>query len=121
MSARSRGTERKRRHKRVRRRVSGTAQRPRLNVYRSLNNLYAQLIDDEEGLTLVQASTVDPDLRSEVAGHAKVEQARVVGARVADRAKTKGITQVVFDRGGYKYHGRVRALAEAARQNGLQF
>ena len=121
MAMRMRGIARKRRHKRVRHKVNGTAQRPRFNVYRSLNNIYAQLIDDESGRTLVQASTVDPQLRKEVAGHAKVDQARVVGAAVADRAKTHGIVQVVFDRGGYKYHGRVRAVADAARQRGLQF
>lgn len=121
MPIRAREIERKRRHKRVRRKVTGTAQRPRFNVYRSLQNTYAQIIDDESGRTLVQASTVDPELRKSVAGIAKVEQADAVGAAVADRAKKQGITQVVFDRGGYKYHGRVRALAEAARQHGLQF
>ena len=121
MPIRVRGIGRKSRHKRVRRKIIGTAQRPRFNVYRSLSNIYAQIIDDESGRTLVQASTLDPELRKQVAGQAKVKQASAVGEVVADRAKKHGITKVVFDRGGYKYHGRVRAVAEAARNHGLQF
>ncbi|HBY98495.1 MAG TPA: 50S ribosomal protein L18, partial [Chloroflexi bacterium] len=105
----------------IRSRVSGTAERPRLSVYRSLTNIYAQLIDDISGHTLVSASTLDPAIREEIARLKKTEAARRVGALVAERAKTAGITQVVFDRGGFRYHGRVRALAEAAREGGLEF
>ena len=108
---------RQRRHVRVRGKISGTAECPRLNVYRSNKNIYAQVIDDVAGVTLVSASTLD----SEVCGNTKTEQAASVGAVVAKRAQDKGIEQVVFDRGGYLYHGRVQALAEAARENGLQF
>ena len=105
------------RHVRVRGKISGTAECPRLNVYRSNKNIYAQVIDDVAGVTLVSASTLD----SEVSGNNKTEQAASVGEVVAKRAQDKGIKQVVFDRGGYLYHGRVQALAEAARENGLQF
>ncbi|MCZ7567538.1 MAG: 50S ribosomal protein L18 [Ardenticatenaceae bacterium] len=112
---------RERRHRHIRSRVSGTAERPRLSVYRSLTNIYAQLIDDISGHTLVSASTLDPAIREEIARLKKTEAARRVGALVAERAKTAGITQVVFDRGGFRYHGRVRALAEAAREGGLEF
>jgi large subunit ribosomal protein L18 len=108
---------RQRRHMRVRGKISGTAERPRLNVYRSNKNIYAQLIDDVEGVTLASASTLD----SEVSGNNKTERAAGVGALVAKRANEKKITEVVFDRGGYLYHGRVQALAEAARENGLKF
>ena len=108
---------RQRRHMRVRNKISGTAECPRLNVYRSNKNIYAQVIDDVAGVTLVSASTLD----SEVSGNTKTEQAASVGAVVAKRAVEKGITEVVFDRGGYLYHGRVQALAEAARENGLDF
>ncbi|MEE0004615.1 MAG: 50S ribosomal protein L18, partial [Ligilactobacillus ruminis] len=97
--------------------ISGTAECPRLNVYRSNKNIYAQVIDDVAGVTLVSASTLD----SEVSGSTKTEQAASVGAVVAKRAADKGIKEVVFDRGGYLYHGRVQALAEAARENGLDF
>lgn len=108
---------RQRRHSRVRAKISGTAECPRLNVYRSNKNIYAQIIDDVAGVTLVSASTLD----SEVNGNTKTEQASSVGAVVAKRAVEKGIKEVVFDRGGYLYHGRVQALAEAARENGLDF
>jgi len=108
---------RQKRHARVRGKISGTAECPRLNVYRSNKNIYAQVIDDVAGVTLVSASTLD----SEVSGNTKTEQASSVGAVVAKRAVEKGITEVVFDRGGYLYHGRVKALAEAARENGLDF
>ena len=106
-----------RRHRRVRGKISGTAERPRLSVYRSNKNIYAQVIDDVKGVTLASASTLD----SEGSGKTKTEKAQSVGALVAKRANDKGIKSVVFDRGGYLYHGRVEALAEAARENGLEF
>jgi large subunit ribosomal protein L18 len=118
---RTRAEARKRRHIRVRRKVSGTADRPRLNVYRSLNEIYAQVIDDIKGHTLVSASSIDNELKKKFKGKTKREQAKLVGQAVADRAKEKGIKDVVFDRGGYKYIGRVAALADGARENGLQF
>lgn len=111
---------RKRRHRRVRARVTGTAQRPRLNVYRSLSNIFAQVIDDVEGRTLVSASTIDKDVVAQLEGKNKVDAARIVGKVVAERARSAGITAVVFDRGGYQYHGRVAALAEGAREAGLE-
>ena len=107
-----------RRHERVRKNVSGTAQRPRLNVYRSLNHIYAQVIDDEKGVTLVAASSMDKDFEG-YGGN--VEAAKKVGKTVAEKALAAGIKQVVFDRGGYVYHGRVAALAEGAREGGLEF
>jgi large subunit ribosomal protein L18 len=110
-----------RRHERVRKRIQGTATRPRLAVFRSLKHIYAQVIDDARGHTLAAASTLDPELASQVKDGNKTAEAKVVGALIAKRAQAKGITQVVFDRGGYKYHGRVRALAEAAREAGLEF
>jgi large subunit ribosomal protein L18 len=110
-----------RRHRRVRGKVEGTPERPRLNVFRSLSHIYAQVIDDSEGHTLAAASTLDPALREDVANKSKVDKAQLVGAAVARRAMEKGVTKVVFDRGGYKYHGRVKALADAARGAGLQF
>ena len=110
-------TPREKRHNRVRARVTGTAERPRLNVFRSLNHIYAQVIDDVRGHTLVAASTLD----TEVADTAKMEQATAVGKLVAERAQSAGITRVVFDRGGYLYHGRIKALAEGAREGGLDF
>ena len=112
---------RERRHVHVRKHVSGTPERPRLNVFRSLNHIYVQVIDDTAGLTLVSSSTVDREVRGQLADISKTDQAKVVGRIVAERALDKGITQVVFDRGGYRYHGRVKALAEAAREAGLQF
>jgi large subunit ribosomal protein L18 len=114
---------RKRRHARVRRRLSGTSERPRLNVYRSLHHIYAQIVDDEKGITLASASSLDTSIRGtkELKGKNKTNQATVVGKLVADRALEAGITDVIFDRGGYKYHGRVKALAEAAREAGLKF
>lgn len=118
---RSKRAKRERRHRRIRNRVFGTPERPRLNVYRSLTNIYAQVIDDTRGHTLVSASTIDPAIREEVAGLKKTEAAKRVGALVARRAREAGITTVVFDRGGNKYHGRVKALAEAAREGGLEF
>jgi len=112
---------RKRRHERVRAKIEGTASRPRLCVYRSLNHIYAQVIDDSQRHTLTSTSTLDPEISGEMAGKAKTAKAELVGSLTAKRALAKGIDQVVFDRGGYKYHGRVKALAEAARQAGLKF
>ena len=109
------------RHYRQRRNIIGTPDRPRLNVYRSTQHIYAQLIDDEAGVTLASASTLDPEVKGDIADKTKVEQARLVGETVGKRAIEKGITEVVFDRGGYVYHGRVAALAEAAREAGLKF
>ena len=109
---------RKKRHNRIRRKISGTAECPRLNVFRSNKNIYAQLIDDVEGVTLASASTEDESVSRD---DSKVEQSAVVGKLLAERAKENNITKVVFDRGGYQYHGRVKALAEAARENGLEF
>ena len=121
MANKSRAVSRKRRHIRVRKKLTGTAQRPRLNVFRSLNGIYAQIIDDQAGNTLVSASTVEAELGEKVKGMKKSEQAKLVGQKVAERAKSKGITIVIFDRGGYRYVGRVKALADGAREGGLQF
>ncbi|NIO70608.1 MAG: 50S ribosomal protein L18 [Anaerolineae bacterium] len=112
---------RKRRHRRVRKQVVGTSQRPRFNVFRSLKHIYAQVIDDTRGHTLVTASTLDPELRDKVKGLTKIEQAKLVGGLLAERALERGVKKVAFDRGGYKYHGRVSSLAEAAREGGLEF
>ena len=112
---------RQRRHLRVRKRVSGTSERPRLCVFRSLKHVYAQVIDDEKGATLVSASTVDRGARNLATGKSKIEQAKVVGQLVAERALDVGIKNIVFDRGGFIYQGRVRALADAAREAGLEF
>ena len=113
---------RRRRHARVRRRVRGTPERPRLDVYRSLNHIYAQITDDTADHTLVSASDVDKEVRKAVKdSQKKSEVAAVVGEALAKRAKEKGITAVVFDRGGFRYHGRVKALAEAVRKGGLTF
>ncbi|AOZ93373.1 50S ribosomal protein L18 [Paenibacillus crassostreae] len=110
-----------RRHLRVRKRITGTAERPRLNVFRSSKHIYAQLIDDVAGVTLVSASTLDKELSEGITNGANVESARKVGELVAKRAKDKGHASVVFDRGGYLYHGRIQALADAAREAGLEF
>jgi large subunit ribosomal protein L18 len=119
--ASSRSIARARRHSRVRKNLSGTAERPRLNVFRSVSAIYAQVIDDQSGRTLVSASTVDHELREKVKGLKKSEQAKMIGQAVAERAKSKGIESVVFDRGGYRYIGRIKALADGAREGGLQF
>ncbi|HOU14033.1 MAG TPA: 50S ribosomal protein L18 [Anaerolineae bacterium] len=116
-----RSKARLRRQAHIRKTVSGTPERPRLSVFRSLNHIYAQIIDDNAGCTLAAASTVDRGIRERVAEMTKTEQARVVGEVIAERALSKGVKSVVFDRGGYKYHGRVKALAEAARKAGLDF
>ena len=113
--------ERKRRHVRVRKNVKGTAERPRLSVYRSTNHIYAQIIDDTKGVTLASASTLEKSVKAEIAGKTKREAAQIVGKLAAERAKEKGIEAVVFDRGGYLYTGRVQALADGAREAGLKF
>jgi large subunit ribosomal protein L18 len=112
---------RQRRHRRIRNRVHGTAQRPRLAVFRSLKHMYAQVIDDTRGHTLAAASTLDPQVRTEMAMLPKVEEAARVGRLIAERAKAAGVDSVVFDRAGYLYHGRVQKLADAAREAGLSF
>lgn len=112
---------RKARHNRTRRHIVGTGERPRLNVYRSLNNIYAQVIDDETSHTLAAASTLDADIKAQLAGKNKKEAAKLVGELVGKRAIEKGIEQVVFDRGGYLYTGRIAQLAEGARAAGLKF
>jgi large subunit ribosomal protein L18 len=115
-------SSRKRRQVRVRSKVYGTPERPRLNVFRSANHIYAQIIDDDQGHTLVAASTVEANVKTALTAESKkMEEAKKVGEIVAQRAKDKGITQVVFDRAGYLYHGRVKALADGARAGGLQF
>jgi large subunit ribosomal protein L18 len=121
MSNKSRSQARKRRHMHIRRTVNGTAARPRLSVFRSLSQVYAQVIDDERGQTLAAASTLDHDLSAKLKGTQQSQQAKEVGKLVAERARAKGVAAVVFDRGGYRYQGRVRALAEGAREAGLEF
>jgi large subunit ribosomal protein L18 len=110
-----------RRHARVRRRVNGSGEKPRLSVFRSLSHIYAQVIDDVSRVTIVSASDVEKDVASKANGKKKAGVATLVGTLVAERAKQKGVTQVVFDRGGYPFHGRIKALAEAARAGGLSF
>ena len=112
---------RHRRHLRVRAKVKGTISAPRLCVFRSLNHIYAQVIDDSQGCTLASASSLEPEIKSEVAGKTKTVRSELVGSLVAKRALSQGVNQVAFDRGGCKYHGRVKALAKAARQEGLKF
>ncbi|MFZ0544788.1 MAG: 50S ribosomal protein L18 [Candidatus Promineifilaceae bacterium] len=120
MSTKSR-TARKRRQRSVRLKVSGTSERPRLNIFRSLHHIYAQVIDDTTGHTLASASTIDKEVAAMIAGKNKKEQAAIVGKVIADRVKAAGLSTVVFDRGGYLYHGRVKALADGAREGGLEF
>ncbi len=117
----SKDLHRRRVHQRVRTRVEGTPERPRLCVYRSIGHIYAQVIDDRSGKTLVSASSLDGETKKGLKGGGNIAAAKVIGKIVAERAKAAGLTQVVFDRGGYKYHGRVKALADAAREAGLQF
>jgi len=114
-------TRRKKRHQRVRRRISGIPERPRLCVFRSLKHIFAQLIDDCAGRTLVSASTLSKEVRESVSQKPRIEASKVVGVLLAEKAKAKGIATVTFDRGGYLYHGRVKALAEGAREGGLKF
>ena len=109
------------RHVRVRRRVSGSTERPRLSVFRSLNHVYAQIIDDTRGVTLAAASSLDPEIREQRDGKPKSQISTLVGDLIAQRAKEKGVSSVVFDRGGHKFHGRTKALADAARKGGLVF
>lgn len=121
MAEKSRSAARIRRHLRVRKNVRGTRQRPRLSVFRSLAEIYAQVIDDDAGSTLTSASTIDAELRAQMKGLKKTEQAKLVGKAIAERARSKGVKAVVFDRGGFKYSGRVKALADGAREGGLEF
>ncbi len=116
-----RNEARQRRHLRIRRAVQGTPERPRLSVFRSLAHIYAQVVDDRAGRTLAAASTRDPEIRSQAEAAKKADAGKLVGQLIARRAKERGIRRVVFDRGGYLYHGRVRALAEGAREGGLEF
>jgi len=108
-------------HKRIRNKISGTAERPRLSVNRSLNNIFVQVIDDINAVTLLSASSIDKEIKPEIKNGGNLEAAKIVGKKIAERAKAKGITKVVFDRAGYVYTGRVKALADAARENGLEF
>jgi large subunit ribosomal protein L18 len=117
----SRNAHRQRVHLRVRMRLAGTPERPRLCVYRSLNHIYAQVIDDRTGRTLAAASSLDKETRKQMKGGSNVAAAKIIGKAIAERARAAGIAQVAFDRGGYKYHGRIQALAEAAREAGLKF
>jgi large subunit ribosomal protein L18 len=115
----SRGAARRKRHDRIRLTLAGSGERPRLAVFRSLNHIYAQVIDDASGRTIAAASTVEKELRG--SGQTKTEEAKVVGRLLAERARSAGVEQVVFDRAGFRYHGRVKSLAEAAREAGLEF
>ncbi len=121
MGKTTRREARHRRHERVRAKLKGTTSRPRLCVFRSLNHIYAQVIDDLKGHTITSVSTLDPEIKGELVAKAKTAEAELIGSLIAKRALAKEVSQVVFDRGGYKYHGRVKALAEAARQAGLKF
>jgi large subunit ribosomal protein L18 len=121
MADKFRAAGRIRRHIRVRKKVFGTTERPRLSVFRSVNEIYVQVIDDLDGNTLTSASSIDKDLRAKMAGLKKSDQAKLVGQTVAERAKSKGIGAVVFDRGGFRYTGRIKALADGAREGGLEF
>jgi large subunit ribosomal protein L18 len=121
ISSLDRSEERQRIHRRIREKISGNSNRPRLCVYRSLKYIYAQIIDDSQGKTLVAASTVEKDVRGKAKNSGNIEACKLVGKTIAERAKTKGIKSVVFDRGGYLYHGRIKAVAEAARESGLEF
>jgi large subunit ribosomal protein L18 len=117
----SKDKTRQRIHDRIRKKLTGSPERPRLNVYRSLNHIYAQIIDDSKGVTLAAASTAQGDTKGSKRTGGNVASAKSIGQQIAQRAKEKGITKVVFDRGGYLYHGRIKALAEAAREAGLEF
>lgn len=112
---------RQRRHVRIRKKLAGTSARPRLCVYRSLKHIHAQLVDDAAGHTIASASTLDPEVKAQAQGLTKTEEAKLVGALIAKRALDQGLGRVAFDRGGYKYHGRVKQLADAARETGLEF
>lgn len=121
INVKDRNQERIVRHKRVRTKISGTSKTPRLSVYKTLNHIYAQVIDDTKGVTLASASTLDPEVKKAISGKSKTEQAKIVGEMCAKRALEKKIKAVVFDRGGYIYIGRVQALADGAREAGLKF
>jgi large subunit ribosomal protein L18 len=117
----SRSAHRERLHSRLRRKIAGSTERPRLCVFRSSRHIVAQVIDDQVGRTLASASTLDGDVRKEIKGGGNISAAKAVGKAIAERARTAGVEKVVFDRGGYQYHGRIQALAEAAREAGLKF
>jgi large subunit ribosomal protein L18 len=117
----SKNVVRKRVHSRIRKKIQGTGERPRLNIFRSLNHIYAQIIDDVKGVTLVSASSLDKEIRAVNKAGGSASGAKTVGSEIAKRAKSKGIETVVYDRGGYNYHGRVKVLADAAREAGLKF
>lgn len=121
MSKVSSNIARKRRHARIRTKVAGTASKPRLCVFRSLSNIYAQIIDDSNGVTLASSGSISADIKGKAGGKNKSQVAELVGEALARSAQEKGISEVVFDRGGYKYHGRIKALAESARKAGLKF
>jgi large subunit ribosomal protein L18 len=121
MAKKNRNEMRIRRHQRLRKNLAGTNERPRMCVYRSLNQIYAQVIDDNLGRTLISASTLDGEIKAKIKDMKKTDQAKLVGKSIAERSLAAGIKQVVFDRGGYKYHGRVKAVADAAREAGLEF
>jgi large subunit ribosomal protein L18 len=121
MAEKNRSSARIKRHERMRQHLAGTTQRPRLSVFRSLAEIYAQVIDDSAGNTIASASSIDTELRTKMKGLKKTEQAKLVGKMIAERAVSKGIKAVVFDRGGFKYTGRVKALADGAREGGLEF
>lgn len=116
-----RASVRKTKHLKIRKKINGTAERPRLSVYKSLNNIFVQIIDDVNGKTLAQASTIDKELKAEIKNGGNIEAAKIVGKKVAERAVAAGIEAVVFDRSGYLYTGRVKALADSAREAGLKF
>ncbi|MBE6082752.1 50S ribosomal protein L18 [Sporanaerobacter sp. PP17-6a] len=116
-----RNEQRQKRHMRIRQKVAGTPEKPRLNIYRSLNNIYAQIIDDTKGITIVSASTLDKEVKDKLNSTGNKEAAKFVGKLIGKKAVEKGIDQVVFDRGGYVYHGRVKELADGARESGLKF
>jgi large subunit ribosomal protein L18 len=121
MAEKNRSNARIKRHERMRQHLAGTTQRPRLSVFRSLVEIYVQVIDDSAGNTVASASSIDTELRAKMKGLKKTEQAKLVGKAIAERAVSKGIKAVVFDRGGFKYTGRVKALADGAREGGLEF
>lgn len=121
LSKETRNFIRKRKHLRVRKKIMGTPERPRLSVYKSLNHIYAQVIDDTRSMTIAAASTLSPEIRDEVAGKKNISAAQAVGRLIAEKALSQGVKKVVLDRSGYLYHGRVAALADAAREQGLDF
>jgi large subunit ribosomal protein L18 len=121
MKKENRQDERIYRHLRVRKKMRGTVDRPRINVFRSLKHIYAQIIDDEKGCTLVSASTLDPEIKEKLKSTRDIEAAKIIGSLLAKRALSKNIKKVVFDRSGYLYHGRIKALADSARNEGLEF